>query len=242
MKKSIYGIAIALVAVPLTVFALTEGTVQKQVANQARTQSAGEEIRAKVQEMTAAREERKAEIKTQILGKAKESATRAIARTESRYEKIRERVLEMPNISEELKVQVSDLISADLVTLGSLKAEVELAESTEEVRAVILKLRTSLKASKTAVRAKVDALHATRLQKAVTALTDVNAKLDAKIVTLEESGKDVAGLKVVSDDAKSQITEATTRINAKEFTEAKESILAARKNLIELAQEIKAIN
>lgn len=232
MKKTVMMVVAALILVPVLAFAATERTV--------RASESTNEIQAKVQELKTARVGMRETIKAEILEKTKKVAMKAIDRSLSRYQKVADRVSEMPNISETEKAGVRMQIAADIEKLKLLKARVEAATTVEEVRSVMTELRTTLKVSKTAVAAKVDAIHATRLQGVTTKLTTILEKLSAKVSDLKNSGKNVAELEVIEASAKSKIETARTLIAANKLPEAKESILEARKSLIELAQKIKA--
>lgn len=206
-----------------------------------QNQGVGSEIKNRIQEWKNASKEKKDQILQDILARAKKAATNAIDRAITRFNKVKDRVQKMPNISAENKAAVVAKIDSEIAKLQTAKAKVTAATTTAEVRAVMTEVKTQIKESVNGVKLVVAAIHATHLENIVNKLNTILEKLTARVNELKNQGKDVSELETITNRVKSSLESAKANIAANQFKTAKENILEARKQLVELSQKIKAM-
>lgn len=210
------------------------------VSSQNGQDSDSGQIKKKIEEMKSAGQARKEQIKAEVLTKAKNAAKKRIDNIISKYNRIKKRVASMKVISEDRKDELSAKIDAEIAKLETAKEKIDDAITVAEVKAVMEDVKTQTKNSVATIKEIVAAIHATHLENIVTKLTTILDKLTAKVTELKTAGKNVMEMEALQTQAKKSLADAKTHISSKEFKDAKEDILAARKTLVELSQKIKA--
>jgi hypothetical protein len=242
MKKYLIASVFVLALLPGIVLGVeTTGNGEKnEPKKQEVRDETSEDLKVKIKEMKETKTALKEKLKSEILEKVKTRAEKAVDKAIAKYEKTKSKVQKMPNISAENKLAIVAKIDEAIANLESLRAKIALANTSEEVKAIMAEVKTQMKSGYKVVKAAVSAIHATRLTEITAKLASVLDKLTAKVVELKTAGKDVVEMDKLVLKAKTEISDANAKITTGDLDQAKERALAARETLREISQKIKA--
>ncbi len=145
-------------------------------------------------------------------------------------ENTKERVAKMPNISVELKTQLNASIEAAAAVLTK-KADVADAATPEQMKELAKEIKELFKSKRDIVKQIVDAILASKADKAIVAAEGRLVEIKAKIAEMKTAGQDVADLESLLAIAQEKISAAKTKAGKEELKGAINDLKEAYKNM-----------
>lgn len=160
------------------------------------------------------------------------------------FENTKERVAKMPNISADLKAELNGKIDT---AIDELKAEIIIGSglsSVDDLKAFAKELKSLFKEKREIVKDIVDAILASRVDKAIDTAENRLAELKVKIDALKASGQNTAELDNLLAVAESKIAAAGAKAGKKELKAAISDLKEAYKNMkkaLEKAEDFESV-
>ncbi|MBU4580086.1 hypothetical protein KKB43_03650 [Patescibacteria group bacterium] len=146
-------------------------------------------------------------------------------------ENTRERVAKMSNISVELKTQLNASIDAAVAVLTAKKAEAVAAATSEQMKELAKEIKELFKTKRDIVRQIVDAILASRADKAIVAAEGRLTELKAKIAEMKIAGQDTAALDNLLAIAQGKISAAKTKAGKEDLKGVINELKEAYRNM-----------
>jgi hypothetical protein len=200
LYKAFFFIALVALVAPLVAFGVSQGEDNEDKPKKGTEIGAGEYVENRVKELKEAKDEDKDEIRKDVLTKVKERANKAIANAIKKYEKVKEKVREAENITEDKKTEIIAKIDAQIASMNELKTQVQAAVTVEEVKAVMVQVKTRFKYSLGLVRQEIKGVHTDKLNEIVGKLTSLHEKLTAKVSAMAD-GEEKTSLDILLSKA-----------------------------------------
>jgi hypothetical protein len=121
--------------------------------------------------------------------------------------------------------------------MNELKTQVQAAVTVEEVKAVMVQVKTRFKYSLGLVRQEIKGVHTDKLNEIVGKLTSLHEKLTAKVSAMAD-GEEKTSLDLLLSKAESFIANAKAKITAGNLEDAKEDLESAKETLKEVASKL----
>jgi chromosome segregation ATPase len=198
-------------------------------------------VKEKVQAKREQAETRRAEAEKKMEEKRKTVLLKLIDVKIKHLDKTNERVQKMPNITEELKAQLTTEIESAKSAIDAKKTEVENTTGKDSIKKLAKEIQDLFRSKRDIVRKIVEAIHASRAEKAVDTADERSAAIKAKIKELNDAGQDTSELETDLSDADNNITKAKDKIKEKVFTDANESLQNAYGKFKDIAKKVEKI-
>lgn len=198
---------------------------------------ASQEGKAKGQAKREAAQQKREAARRKMEDKRKETLLRLVDIQIKHWNRVTDRVERMPNITDDLKAQLASEIDAVIQGLNNQKAKVQGVEGREEIKTLAKEIRSSFKSKREVIKSIVDAIHASRANKAAAKAEERAAAIKAKVQELKDQGEDTAELEVELEDAEEDIDDAGDAIGRKAFREANEDLKGAYQKFRNIAQK-----
>jgi hypothetical protein len=221
LYKVLFISALAVLVIPIVVFGVSQGE-EKPEPKKLTEIGTGEYVQTHVKELKEAKEEDKEDIRKDAIKK---------------YEKVKEKVGEAENITEEKKTEILAKIDAQIASMNELKTQVQAAVTVEEVKAVMIQVKTRFKYSLGLVRQEIKGVHADKLNEIVGKLTNLHEKLTVKVAAMT-AGEEKTSLELLLSKGESFIVNAKAKITSGDLEDAKEDLESAKETLKEVASKL----
>lgn len=197
--------------------------------------------KAKSQTAREAAQQRREEARQKMETRRKETLLKLVDIQIKWMKRTEERIAKMPNIADELKTRLSGEVDAAIQTLNDEKAKIQNAEGKDAIQTLAKEVRDLFKSKHETVKSIVDAIHASRANKAVAKAEERAAAMKTKIKEMKAAGKDTAEVETELENAKEQIASSQEAVGRKAFKEANEGLKEAYQTFRGIAQKAKGL-
>lgn len=191
------------------------------------------DIETKKKELQEAREEKKAEIKEDILTKAKTAAEKGVESTIKKLNKIKEKVVKLKIVNESLKEDLNAKIDERIELLEDEKDKVLDAETADEVRAIMKSVHTEIRNTVDIIKDIVASIHETHLLSIIDRMQSILDDVDVKV---ENPSKEL--IELVSG-TQALLADAKINTESGEYKEAKRDLKEIHKLLGKVIKKVK---
>lgn len=202
-----------------------------------RQQAAKEKSQAKRKEA----EVRRADAEMKMEENRKIVLLRLIEVQIKHLDKTNNRVQKMPNISSELKIQLKAEIESAKTVIGAKRVEVADATGKDAIKKLAKEIKDLFKTKREIVKKIVDAIHASRADKAVEVASERSAAIKKNIQELSDAGENTEQIESDLLDADNNIAGARKEIEKKNFNDANESLKNAYEKFKDIAKKMKGL-
>ena len=214
--------------------AFKEERAQEQNERQEALTERNQQRHQELEQQRVATEAKREEQRKKVLLRLIDIQIKHLERTE-------ERINRMPNIDESLKTQLTTEANNMIQKLNAEKVKVQSASTMEELKSLAKELKTLFKEKRELIKKIVDAIHASRLNTAVSKAENRLAGLRAKVTELKNAGKNVAELEAKLSEAEGKIDDAQTKITSGATKEALQDLKSAYQLFRDIANKIKEL-
>lgn len=216
----------------------------RQELKETKVQEAQERA-AELSETVEARKEaamqRKEEAQERMETKRKEVLLKLIDIQVKHLEKTQERVNGMPNITDDLKAELVAETNGDIATLNGLLSQVGGTQGRDAIKELAGEVRTLFKSYRERIKSIVEAIHASRLNDAVSKAEGRLAAVKEKVAGLKANGKNTTNLEEDIEDAEENINNAQEEVGRQAFRKANADLKGAYQIFKEIAQKARGL-
>lgn len=243
MKKKLLlftFLATMLVLVPVAFAQVQTSTTDQETQQTKEKNQLMESFKKSLTDLKKSRIELRTEKREQVLARVKKLAENRISNIIERYERIKTRIADMKVISESEKAGLTSKIDTEITKLQTQNTNVENAATIAEIKVIMAEVKLQVKNSNSIVKEIVESIHVTHLNDIATRLEKILVSLTERVEALKTAGKDVTAMEALETKAQENIDTARTKVTDGDMKAAKESLVAARLNLVDLLQKVNA--
>jgi len=196
--------------------------------------------RNRFEEMKTMTQKERLRVKEEALKQARRFITQAIKRAISRLERMKTTISKIAALESGRKAQLIAQIDAKINELQTLEAKAENVTTKEELVSLVQEVRQKLTQIKSLVKEIVAEILASHIDRTLTKLTTIANTLADKIDDLKDKNYNVTSMEKTLNEAKTLLSQAKEKNEAKNYREARRLAEQARTKLAKLAGEIKS--